>query len=278
MDTTGRIQYLYNSKFTDRQQRKKYQKIERFGTYLPAMRKVTNEHLGLEGFPKEKVLAIMLRLINQLYIRMGDEKSVRRYKTYGITTLKNRHLEIKRNGTLVFEFVGKSHIAHRKILVDKELAGLMTELKALGTSRKLFHYHDEAGKAQPVKPGDVNRYIKSLTSKEFSSKDLRTWGATLLAAIELADIGRAEGDAEKKKNIVKAVKRVAEQLGNTPTVCRGSYIHPTVIKAYENDIILDDLTPRKSRRTRRTQNDYEPEELSLLKLFKAYSNGRSGNL
>jgi DNA topoisomerase-1 len=159
------------------------------------------------------------------------------------------------------------------VLVDEELAALMKELKDLGTSRKLFHYFGEDGKPRPVRPSEVNGYLKSLTSDEFSAKDLRTWGATLLAAIELAEIGRAEDEAQLKKNIVKAVKNVADQLGNTPTVCRGSYIHPVVIKAYEKNTILEDFQPKKARRTKRTQADYEPEELSLLKLFDAYRNG-----
>jgi len=134
VDTTGRIQYKYHQKFSDRQQRKKFEKIERFGRILPKFRKVTNEHLVLEGFPREKVLAIMMRLINSLYFRVGSEKSVKRYKTFGITTLQNRHLTIDRRGRLVFDFVGKSHIKHRKILVDKELASIMSELKELGSA------------------------------------------------------------------------------------------------------------------------------------------------
>jgi DNA topoisomerase-1 len=215
----------------------------------------------------------MIRLINQLYMRMGDEKSVKHYKTFGITTLQNRHLEVKRDGTLVFDFVGKSHIKHRKVLVDKEIADLMAKLKDIGPKRKLFHYHDEEGKIRAVKPSEVNRYLKSITAREFSAKDLRTWGATLLAAMELAEIGRAETEAERKKNIVRAVKRVAEQLGNTPTVCRSSYIHPVVFKAYDAGVILEDFTPRKVRRTKGKQADYEPEEISLIKLFKAHSNG-----
>jgi DNA topoisomerase-1 len=237
------------------------------------LRKATNEHLSLDGFPREKVLALMTRLINQLYIRMGGEKSASTFKTYGITTLQNRHLEIGRGGKLIFEFVGKSYIKHRKVLVDKELAAMMAELKALGKSRKLFHYHDADGKPRPVKPSEVNNYIKSVTCEEFSAKDFRTWGATLLAAVELAQIGRAETEAEVKKNIVRAIKRVAEQLGNTPTVCRASYIHPIVIKAYEKGIILEDFAPTRNRRTTRTQADYEPEEASLLRLFEAFRNG-----
>jgi DNA topoisomerase I len=267
MDTTGRIQYLYHTKFSERQQRKKYEKIVRFGEHLPRFRAVTNEHISLDGFPREKVLAVMMRLINSLYIRIGTEKSAHHYRTYGITTLQNKHLEIKRGGQLVFDFVGKSHIKHRKVLVDEELASLMKDLKQLGAARKLFHYLDENGKPRAIKPGDINSYIKQATSPEFSSKDFRTWGGTLLAATALADIGKANDERELKRNIVKAVKSVAEQLGNTPTVCRGSYIHPTVLKAYESGVTLDEFRPKSTRRIRRVETDYEPEEKALLRML-----------
>ena len=272
MDTTGRIQYLYHSKFSERQQRKKYEKIERFGEHLPRFRAVTNEHISLDGFPREKVLAVMMRLINSLYIRIGTEKSARHYRTYGITTLQNKHLEIKRGGELVFDFVGKSHIKHRKVLVDEELAAVMKDLKQLGAARNLFHYLDENGKPRPIKPADINSYIKEATAPEFTSKDFRTWGGTLLAAIELAEIGTAENERDTKKNIVKIVKNVAEELGNTPTVCRGSYIHPRVLRAYETGITIDEFRPKKGRRIHRVEGDYEPEEKALLRLLK--NNGK----
>jgi DNA topoisomerase I len=267
IDTTGRIQYIYHPKFAERQQQKKFAKIEKFGEYLPALRKATNDHLALEGFPREKVLAVMMRLINSLYIRVGTETSVRHYKTYGITTLQNRHLEIGRGGKLVFSFVGKHHIKHRKVLVDGELASVLRDLKAIGGARKLFHYLDENEKPRSVKPSDVNNYLKTVTAPEFSAKDFRTWGGTLLTAVELAEIGKAEEEKQIKKNICAAVKKVAEQLGNTPTVCRGSYIHPKVIKAYENGVTLDEFTPRKRRRIKRIEADYEPEEKALMKLL-----------
>jgi DNA topoisomerase I len=267
VDTTGRVQYLYHKQYSERQQRKKYEKIERFGQMLPQFRRVTNEHLGLEGFPREKVLAIMMRLINSLYFRVGSEKSVRRYKTFGITTLQNRHVTIDRRGRLVFDFVGKSHIKHRKILVDKDLARVMDELRSLGPARKLFHYVAEDGSLRPVKPADVNAYIKTATSPEFSSKDFRTWGATLLAALELAEIGPADDEREIKRRLVRAIKRVAEQLGNTPTVCRSSYIHPAVIDAYCEGITLAEFEPRQQRSIRLSQADFEPGEAELLQLL-----------
>lgn len=269
MDTVGRIQYIYHPQFAERQQRKKFQKIEKFGEYLPNLRKLTNEHLALEGLPREKVLAVVLRLINSLYIRVGTEQSVRHYKTYGITTLQNRHLEIGKNGKLVFSFVGKHHIKHRKVMVDEELAGVMRDLKSLGPARKLFHYLDDAGKPKAVKPKDVNDYLKTATAPEFSAKDFRTWGGTLLTAVELAEIGVAEEEKEIKQNICQVIKTVAEELGNTPTVCRGSYIHPTVIKSYESGVTIAEFRPRNTRRINRLQTDYEPEEKALMKLFKA---------
>jgi DNA topoisomerase I len=268
VDTTGRIQYLYHPKYSERQQRKKFEKIERFGEVLPQFRKTTNEHLQLEGFPREKVLAIMMRLINSLYFRVGSEKSARRYKTFGITTLQNRHLTIDSRGKLIFDFVGKSHIKHRKILVDKDLATAMAELKSLGPARKLFHYVAEDGSLKAITPADVNNYIKEATSAEFSSKDFRTWGGTLLAALELAEIGPADSDTEVKRRLVRAVKRVAEQLGNTPSVCRSSYIHPAVIDLYCKGITIAEFEPRRKRRIKLSLADYEPGEQALLKLLK----------
>lgn len=267
MDATFRIQYRYHSKHTVKQERKKYSKIERFGENLPKLRAVTNEHIRLDGFSREKVLAVMMRLINSLYIRVGTEKSVRHYRTYGITTLANKHLTIKRGGRLIFDFVGKSHIKHRKVMVDEELAGVMQELKNLGPARKLFHYVDADGKPRSVKPSDINRYIKEAMEADFSAKDFRTWGGTLLAALHLAEIGKPDDEKQLKKNIVRAIREVAEQLGNTPTVCRASYVHPAVIKAYEKGVTIDDFRPRSVRRIRRIETDYEPEERALLKLL-----------
>jgi DNA topoisomerase-1 len=163
------------------------------------------------------------------------------------------------------------------VLVDEELAAIMRDLKSLGAARKLFHYLDEEGKARNIKPSDLNRYIKEATAPQFSAKDFRTWGGTLLSAVRLAEIGAAEDEKEAKRNIVKAVKAVAEELGNTPTVCRGSYIHPTVLKAYESGVTLDDFRPGSTRRIRRIESDYEPEEKALLKMLNG-GNGASSRL
>jgi DNA topoisomerase I len=274
VDTSGRIQYLYHPQFAARQQRKKYEKIERFGEHLPSLRRKTNEDIALEGFPKERVLAAIVRLINDLYFRVGSEQSVERYRTYGVTTLRNRHLEIKRGGRLIFTFVGKHHIRHRRIIVDEELAMLIGDIKKIGGHR-LFNYYDSEGKARPIKPREVNDYIKAATAQEFSAKDFRTWGGTLLAAVKLAELGVSEDEKQAKKNLVKAVKEVAEHLGNTPTVCRSCYIHPLVLEAYLKGVTLEEFRRRVERYIRRIEPEYQPEELALLRMFKAQSNGKS---
>jgi DNA topoisomerase I len=268
MDGTGRVQYLYHGKYAEKQQRKKFEKIERLGDHLPELRRITTEHLSLDGMPREKVLAVMMRLINSLYIRVGTEKSAKHYKTFGITTLKNKHLTIGRKGKLTFDYVGKSHVQHRKVVVDEEIASILKELKSLGRVGKLFNYVNGDGKVRPVKPGDINQYLKEATGPEFSTKDFRTWGGSLLAALEFAEIGCPDDEKETKQNIVNVVRRVAEQLGNTPAVCRSSYIHPKVISAYEKGITIEEFTPRKSRRIRAKLNEPEPEEAALIQLFK----------
>ncbi|HEV2912581.1 MAG TPA: hypothetical protein VGX92_04630 [Pyrinomonadaceae bacterium] len=273
IDGKGRVQYIYHAQYAARQQQKKYEKIIRFGEHLPLLRRRTNEDIARQDLSRERVLAVIVRLINDLYFRVGSEESVKRYRTYGVTTLRNHHLEIKRGGRLIFSFVGKHHVRHRRIIVDEELATLMGDIKAIGGS-KLFNYIGEDGKARPVRPREVNDYIKAATSPEFSAKDFRTWGGTLYAAVELAEIGPAEDERSAKRNLVRAVKRVAERLGNTPSVCRGCYIHPTVIERYREGLTLEEFRRRVERSIKRIQPEYELEEVTLLKLLGAQTNGK----
>ena len=272
VDKMGRVQRIYHPSFVARRARHKYEKIERFGKALPLLRQRANEDIAREGLGKERVLAVVVRLINDLYFRVGSEESVKRYRTYGVTTLRNRHLEIKRGGRLEFNFTGKHHIKHRRILVDEELAALIRDIKAIGGA-KLFEYVGEDGRVRAVTPRDVNDYIKAAAGEEFSAKDFRTWGGTLLAAVELAEIGCCEEKRQAKRNVVAAVKRVAERLGNTPSVCRSCYIHPKVLEAYERGRSIEEFRPRRARRLiHRQQPDYSVEELALLKLLRARKN------
>jgi DNA topoisomerase I len=275
IDASGRVQRIYHPAFAAKQARRKFAKIERFGEQLKNLRRRTNEDIALEGLPRARVLAVVVRLINDLYFRVGSEESVERYRTYGITTLRNHHLEFKRGGRLIFTFVGKHHIKHRRILVDEELATLLADIQSL-RGKRLFQYRDEATKRPvAIKPRDVNEYIKTATAPEFSAKDFRTWGGTLLCAVALAELGKPADAKEAKRNLLHAIRAVAEHLGNTPAVCRSSYIHPAVIERYCQNITLDEFRPRKGRRIQRQAPDYDPEEIALLKLLGARGSDKS---
>ena len=267
MDTTGRVQYIYNTRFAERRQKKKFEKIERFGRELSKLREAVDRDILLSGLSKQKVLAVILKLINSLYFRVGTDESAEKYKTFGVTTLQNRHLEIGHKGELIFKFVGKSRVQHKKMLVDKKLARIMAELKNIGPKKKLFNYIDDEGTVRTVRATDVNRYIKDATSEEFSSKDLRTWGASVMAAAELARLGTTDDPKQINANIIETVKKVAETIGNTPTVCRSSYIHPHIIESYKKGKACRRVR-RSSGRISITPGSTDAEERALLAFFK----------
>ena len=267
MDRQGKLQYRYHARFAARQQEAKYDKLVRFGEALPCLREATNAHLQEDGLSRERVLSLMVRLIGDLYFRVGSEQSATQYRTYGITTLQNRHLTVGAEGTLRFQYTGKRQVRQRRLLVDSEVASLLAELRALPGSR-LFQYVTETGKPHPLTPAEVNRYIKGIIGPEFSAKDFRTWGGTLAAALALADMGPAKTEAAQTRSIAAALRQTAERLGNTPAICRSSYVHPKVLSRYAEGITLSDFRPRKSRITKRIQPGYEPEEIALLRLLR----------
>lgn len=266
VDSLGRVQYRYADKFRARREEAKFDKLIPFGEHLPELRRITNEDIARDGLPMERVLAVMVRLIGTLYFRVGSEKGARDFRTYGITTLQNRHLSISSDGNALFRFVGKHHIQQKRILTDPDLAETLCEIKALRGSR-LFQYVGTSGRPVPVKPAEINAYIKAVMGPEFSAKDFRTWGGTLQAALALAEMTPAETERQRNKNIVAAARTVGESLGNTPAVARSSYIHPRVFERYLEGITLKDFRPRRSRATRKIQPEYEPEEWALLQLL-----------
>lgn len=269
LDTLNRVQYRYHAQFVARQQRKKYDKLIAFGENLPCLRRLTNTHLQTEGVTRERALAAMLRVISELCFRVGSENSVERYRTFGITTLQNRHCVIEAGGALRFSFVGKHHIHQKHLLVDDALAIVMEEIKAL-RGKRLFQYHDtQSGTVRAISAHDVNGYIKDCMGTGFSAKDFRTWNGTLTAALALAEMGIAETERQIKRNINLAVKQVAEKLGNTPAVCRSSYIHPLVIENYERGVTLSDFRPKRTRRLQKIAAEMELEELALLEMLKS---------
>ncbi len=265
-DSEGRKQYIYHPKEVERRQRKKYGKLLRLAQDLPRIREVTRAHLGQEGVGRERVLATIVRLMLRGYFRVGSERYAEENKTFGIATLQKRHLEID-GDDLIFHYQGKHSIEQRTVVADTPLTEVMKEIREL-PGKRLFRYRDEDGKVKNVTARDVNAYIKEIVGDEYSAKDFRTWGGTVRAAAILADVGPAASRKEAEKTVVLACKLVSAELGNTPAVCRSSYIHPVVLEKYLTGKTIEPMMRRKPRgRKRSAPATYYPEEAALMRFL-----------
>jgi DNA topoisomerase I len=229
-DSAGRLQYLYHPRYRERKEREKFERILRFSDVLPEMRRVTSNHLRHRHLDRERVLAAMTRLMNAAYFRVGDERYARKNRTYGIATLRRKHLNIE-GDTMTFEYTGKWGQAQRKAVTDARLRRIVEECVAL-PGYEIFKYHDESGEIRDVKARDLNAYVKEVMGEEFTPKDFRTWAGTLFAAVKLAELGATEDPMQAEKNVLEAVDDVAQRLGNTRDIARASYISPRVIDHY----------------------------------------------
>jgi DNA topoisomerase-1 len=206
----------------------KYERLIPFAASLPRIRAQVKQHLALSGLPREKVLAMVVRLLETTFIRVGNEEYARSNGSYGLTTLRNHHVRIDR-GRTELRFKGKSGKKHGIAVTDKRLARLVRQLRDL-PGQELFQYLDEQENPQPITSADVNAYLRDTTGEDFSAKDFRTWAGTILAARHL-DGSVVLENGEGKAHALGAVKSVAEHLGNTVAVCRSCYIHPLVLEA-----------------------------------------------
>jgi len=231
-DAKGRKQYRYHSRWRKVRDENKYSRMAAFGAALPRIRGKVDEHLALPGLEKHKVLAIVVRLLETTFIRVGNEEYARTNKSYGLTTLQDKHVQI--NGAKIrFRFRGKSGKDHQIKLTSRKLAGLVKRCRDL-PGQDLFQYLNASGEPQSIDSGDVNEYLREISDEDFTAKDFRTWAGTLLAARCLAAAESFESAAAAKSACVSAVACVAEQLGNTPAICRKCYIHPALLAAFES--------------------------------------------
>lgn len=267
-DTMGRMQYLYHETFRERQQRKKFAKLLAFAEKLPFLRRRARIDLRKPELSKERILALIIRLIDEMAFRVGSEKSVEQYKTFGITTLRSKHVQIGEDGTIEFDFVGKHHIHHKRTLLDKKIAPILQDLKSL-RGAKLFKYVTDDGRIRTITGRDVNDYIKRSTDPSFTAKDFRTWVASVKAAVQLARIGKTKGERSIKKNIVTAVKAVAEKLGNTVAVARSSYIHPKVLKKYEKGVTLEKYESEAAEIAKASGSTLHKDEAEVIAMLKS---------
>jgi DNA topoisomerase-1 len=269
-DAAGRKQYLYSADFRAQQEQAKYDKLIRFGEALPALREAMALHFDQDEFDRERVSAIALRLIELGWFRVGSERYVRD-GTYGVTTLLRRHVEV-RGRRIRLSFPAKHGIRVRSELVESELASALRSLLEIRGPR-VFKYEWE-GRLYNLTNKRLNEYVKIYLGEEFSAKDFRTWGGTLLAAVCFAERVERRGfpdtEVEQKRSVTAVMRRVAERLGNTPAVTRSSYVSPAVLEQYFDGRTIDDFRPRHLRVVRARDPALSPEEQAMLSLLRSW--------
>jgi DNA topoisomerase-1 len=228
-DARGRKQYRYHKRWRAIRDENKFDRMLAFAKVLPAIRAALSADLAKAGLPREKVLATVVSLLASTAIRIGNEEYARDNDSYGLTTLQEDHAEVT-GAKIVFRFRGKSGKEHEIEVKDKRVARIVKASQDL-PGQNLFEYLDDEGEAHPVRSEDVNDYLREISEGDFTAKDFRTWDATMTCALELAAV-RIEDSGEAKSAVTEAIKRVAEKLGNTPAVCKKSYIHPGVIDEF----------------------------------------------
>jgi DNA topoisomerase I len=236
-DARGRKQYRYHPRFREIREETKYERMLAFAEVLPGVRRRVDEHLGLPGLPSDKVLATVVRLLEITLIRVGNEEYARANDSFGLTTLRTRHVDVA-GSQIEFRFRGKSKQAHRIKVQDRRLAKIIARCTDL-PGEVLFQYEADHGELKNVEAADVNAYLKQIAGEDFTAKDFRTWAGTVLAAQALRELPPGESVTASKRNIVQAVKNVSGRLGNTPSVCRKCYVHPAIWDAYLDGTLHD---------------------------------------
>ena len=268
VDKAGRRQYLYHPEYRARQEQAKYDKLVRFAERLPELRRTMDKHLDEEPLSFEWTAALAVRLINEGWFRVGNERYARSYKTFGITTLRKGHVRV-RGSRITFRFRAKHRVLCHTVLVDKELAAAMKQLLALPGGRRLFRYRAD-DEVYNLGARKLNEYIREHMGEEFTAKDFRTWGGTLTAAILLAESEEAENTTAQKRAVAAVMRKVGERLGNTPAVARASYVSPAVVEQYLDGRTIDDFRPRHLRVVRARNSELDQEEQALVSLLRSW--------
>jgi DNA topoisomerase I len=270
-DAADRWQYLYHDSHTRRQEKRKYVRVMEFAESLPGMRKTIGSHLRLQGLSRERVMAAILRILAMSFIRPGSETYANENGSYGIATLRPKHVKVK--GDLVtFDFPGKSGVLQHRELRDRTVARVVRELlKQPG--RDVFKYSNGDGLFVDVKRRHINAYIKEVLGHKFTAKDFRTWAGTLICACALARVQKETKGKKtlRKKHLVEAIKETAEALGNTPAVCRSAYICPLIVSSFEKGEVIDRHFVSVRELMSYRGASLHPAEKALLRLLKKQS-------
>jgi DNA topoisomerase I len=238
-DLRGRKQYRYHPRWNALQHETKFHRLFEFGKMLPKLRARMEKDLQQTGFPESKVMATVIGLMERTFIRVGNEDYEKLYGSYGLTTLKNNHVDIKGN-EIRFAFKGKKGVYQKVLLKSKRFARIVRQCKAI-PGKELFHYFDENGEPRKVDSGKVNQYLKETLEMDFTTKDFRTWAGTLSMLEALRSAPPCKDKSEYQKNITSALQEVSKRLGNTVAVCKKYYVHPEIINMYKDDTLADFL-------------------------------------
>ena len=264
-DARGRKQYRYHARFREVRESTKYHHMLAFAESLPAIRRRVQDHLALRGLPREKVLATVVHLLEATLIRVGSDEYARANKSYGLTTLKNRHVQVE-GSALKFNFKGKSGKVWKLNVRDRRIAKVIRACQEL-PGQELFQYLDENGETRDVTSSDVNAYLREIGGEDITAKDFRTWHGTVLAAMALQELERFDTRAGAKRNIRNAIQKVAARLGNTPTICRKCYVHPEIITTYIEGSLLLAVKDKVEEELRDDLATLRPEEAAVLALL-----------
>jgi len=265
-DARGRKQYRYHPRWRVVRDETKYARMLAFADALPRMRARVERDLALPGLPREKVLATVVRLLETTFIRVGNEEYARENHSFGLTTLRTRHVHIA-GATLEFQFRGKSGKQQLVRLTDRRLARIVRRCQEL-PGYELFQYVDADGTRRAVDSADVNAYLREISGEDFTAKDFRTWAGTVLAAVALAELERVDSDTAARSNVVRAIAATAKRLGNTPAVCRKCYVHPAVVEAYLDARTLESLRVQAEEKAA-DPHALRPDEAAVLELLRA---------
>ena len=261
-DDRRRKQYRYHERWREERDENKYEKMVVFGQTLPKIRRRLARDLKRRGLPREKVIAAVVQLLEKTFIRVGNEEYAKENKSFGLTTLRNRHVKV-RGARVRFRFRGKSGREHDIDTEDRRVASIIRNLQDL-PGQEIFQYLDQKGERHSVTSEGVNEYLREITGEDFTAKDFRTWAGTVMAAMALQHQDAFENKSQAKKNIRDAIAAVAKVLGNTPAVCRKCYVHPAVLESYLDGNLIEGLKQRTEETLQESLGEMRSEEAAVL--------------
>jgi DNA topoisomerase-1 len=270
-DAKNRKQYRYHLRFREVRDGAKFEHMMAFAQSLPAIRTKVAEHMAIRGLSREKVLSTVVYLLETTLIRVGNEDYAKANRSYGLTTLRNRHVEVE-GADLRFRFKGKSGKTWSLAVKDRRIAKVVKACQDL-PGQELFQYVGDDGAPHDVTSSDVNDYLREVSGQDITAKDFRTWHGTVLAALALQEFQSFDSNAGAKKNLKAAIEQVASRLGNTPTICRKCYIHPEILNTYVEGSLLLEIKDQVEADLREKLTELKPEESAVLALLKARLSG-----